>query len=128
MTGRVRPTAFERLELIPSEMDLCGAEIELTRSEYHLVRASRALRPVAASGRFDLILIDCPPSLGILTLNALAAAQSLLVPLQCEYYSLEGISMMQRVLARLRDSGVNPGLQMLGVVMAMYDGRTNLAQ
>ena len=128
LLGQIQPTAFERLEMIPSEMDLCGVEIELARSENHLGRAARALRPVAESGRFDLVLIDCPPSLGILTLNAFAAAEGLLVPLQCEYYSLEGISMMQRVLAQLRDSGVNPGLQILGVVMTMYDGRTNLAQ
>jgi chromosome partitioning protein len=128
LLGRIRPTAFDRLELIPSEMDLCGVEIELARSEDHLRRVLRVLQPVSESGRFDLILIDCPPSLGILTLNAFAAAEALLVPLQCEYYSLEGISMMQRVLTQLRDSGVNPRLQILGVVMTMYDSRTNLAQ
>ncbi len=87
-----------------------------------------ALRTVVESGRFDLILVDCPPSLGILTLNAFAAADSLLVPLQCEYYALEGISMMNRVLTQLRESGVNPRLEILGVVMTMYDGRTKLSQ
>jgi chromosome partitioning protein len=82
---------------------------------------------VAESGRFDLILIDCPPSLGILTLNAFAASHGILVPLQCEYYALEGISMMNRVLGQLRAAGVNPRLEIFGVVMTMFDGRTKLA-
>ena len=125
---RIKPTAFDRLEIIPSEMELCGLEIELARSENHLLRVAQALQPVVDSGRFDLVLVDCPPSLGILTLNAFAAAEGLLVPLQCEYYSLEGISMMKRVLDQLRASGVNPRLEILGVVMTMYDGRTNLSQ
>ena len=79
------------------------------------------------SGRYELIVMDCPPSLGILTLNAFAAANSLLVPLQCEYYALEGISMVTRLLNQLRDTGVNPTLELLGVVMTMFDGRTNLS-
>jgi chromosome partitioning protein len=74
-----------------------------------------------------VVIVDCPPSLGILTLNAFAAADGLLVPLQCEYYALEGISMINRVLAQLRDNQVNPRLELLGVVMTMYDGRTKLA-
>jgi chromosome partitioning protein len=124
---KIRPTAFDRLSVIPSEMDLCGADIELARADGHLLRVSRALQPVLASQQFDLVLIDCPPSLGVLTLNAFAAAEGLLVPLQCEYYSLEGISMMNRILAQLRDSGINPRLEIMGVVMTMFDGRTNLA-
>jgi chromosome partitioning protein len=87
-----------------------------------------ALRPLAASSQFDLILIDCPPSLGILTLNAFAAADGVLVPLQCEYYALEGISMLNRVMGQLHDNGVNPTLELTGVVMTMYDGRTKLSQ
>ena len=128
LLDRIQPTAWDRLEIIPSEMDLCGLEIELARSQNHLRRVAQALQPVTDAQRYDLVLIDCPPSLGILTLNAFAAAAGLLVPLQCEYYSLEGISMMQRVLGQLRDTGVNPQLQMVGVVMTMYDGRTNLSQ
>lgn len=128
LLARICPTDVERLELIPSEMDLCGLEIELARAENHLTRVAQALHPVVDAGRFDVVLIDCPPSLGILTLNAFAAADGLVVPLQCEYYSLEGISMMQRVLDQLRASGVNPRLAILGVVMTMYDSRTNLAQ
>ncbi len=125
---KIKRTDFERLDIIPSEVDLCGADVELARSENHLQRVALALRAVVESGRFDLILVDCPPSLGILTLNAFAAADALLVPLQCEYYALEGISMMNRVLTQLREGGVNPRLEILGVVMTMYDGRTKLSQ
>lgn len=127
LLDKIQKTAFDRLELIPSEVDLCGADIELARAEDHLLRASRALQPVLEAQRFDLILIDCPPSLGILTLNAFTAADGLLVPLQCEYYALEGISMLNRILAQLNGNGINPRLQLLGVVMTMFDGRTKLA-
>jgi chromosome partitioning protein len=124
---RIKPTAFTDLSVIPSEMDLCGAEVELARSDDHLNRLRRALEPVRTSGRFDLIILDCPPSLGILTLNSFAAADRLLVPLQCEYYALEGIAMITRVLGQVRDTGINPGLELLGVVMTMFDGRTKLS-
>jgi chromosome partitioning protein len=127
LLGQIQPTAFERLEMIPSEVDLCGADLELARMENHLHRVKQALQPVLECGRFDLVIIDCPPSLGILTLNAFAAAEGLLVPLQCEYYALEGISMIHRILNQLRDTGVNPSLRLLGVVMTMFDGRTNLS-
>jgi len=86
------------------------------------------VKPVLDAERFDLVLVDCPPSLGILTLNAFAAADGLLIPLQCEYYALEGISMANRILGQLRDNGVNPRLELTGVVMTMYDGRTKLSQ
>ncbi len=128
LMGRIKPTAFERLEIVPSEVDLCGAEIELARLENHLQRFTLALKPIRESKRFDLIIIDCAPSLGVLTLNAFAAADALLVPLQCEYYALEGISMIHRVLGQVRDSGVNSRLELLGVVMTMFDGRTRLSQ
>jgi chromosome partitioning protein len=127
LLGKVQSTAFERLEVIPSELDLCGAEIELSRAENHLHRLRTALQPVVESGRFDLVVVDCPPSLGVLTLNSFAAADWLLVPLQCEYYALEGVSMIHRVLGQLREGGVNPRLQLLGVVMTMFDARTNLS-
>ena len=127
LLDKIKPTAFERLEVVPSEVDLCAADLELARLEKHLLRVAQSLQPVSDSGRFDIVLIDCPPSLGILTLNAFAASDGLLVPLQCEYYALEGISMMNRVLAQLRETGVNPRLDILGVVMTMFDGRTKLA-
>ncbi len=124
---KIQKTAFERLEVIPSELDLCGADIELVRMENHLQRARLALQPVIETGRFDVIVLDCPPSLGVLTLNAFAATEYLLVPLQCEYYAMEGISMITRLLSQLRETGVNPRLELLGVLMTMFDGRTNLS-
>jgi chromosome partitioning protein len=125
---KIHPTAFERLEIIPSEVDLCGVDFELARAENHLQRVARVLQPVLESQRFDVVLMDCPPSLGILTLNAFTAADGVVVPLQCEYYALEGISMLNRVMSQLHDSGVNPRLELLGVVMTMFDGRTKLSQ
>ena len=127
LLDKIQPTAFERLSIIPSEIDLCGADIELARSENHLLRANQAMKPVLDSERFDVVMVDCPPSLGILTLNAFAAVPMLLVPLQCEYYALEGISMLTRLVKQLRETGVNPDLELLGVVMTMFDGRTNLS-
>lgn len=124
---KIKPTAFDRLSVIPSEVDLCGADVELARSENHLQRLAQSLQPVLEAGKFDVIFVDCPPSLGILTLNAFAAADGLIVPLQCEYYALEGISMMNRVLDQLRAAGVNPGLNIFGVAMTMFDGRTKLS-
>lgn len=128
LADKIQPTAFEGLEMIPSEVDLCGVDVELARAENHLERVARALEPVVLSQRFDVILIDCPPSLGILTLNAFVAANGVLVPLQCEYYALEGISMLNRVMGQLHDNGVNPKLELVGVVMTMFDGRTRLSQ
>jgi len=127
LLGQIRPTHFEHLSMIPSEMDLCGAEMELSRSENHLLRVAQALQPVLEKSLFDLVLIDCAPSLGILTLNAFAAAHSLIIPLQCEYYALEGISTINRVLNQMRETGVNPSLGLLGVLMTMFDSRTRLS-
>ena len=125
---KIQNTSFEHLEIIPSEMDLCGLDIELARAEDHLQQVKRAIQPVVESQRFDLILVDCPPSLGILTLNALSAADGVLVPLQCEYYALEGISMLNRIMSQLHDNGLNSRLELIGVVMTMFDSRTNLSQ
>jgi chromosome partitioning protein len=128
LIDKIKKTAFDQLQIVPSEVDLCGADFELARADNHLQRVQVALQPVALSEQFDIVLIDCPPSLGILTLNAFAAAGGVLVPLQCEYYALEGISMLNRVMAQLHDNGVNPHLELTGVVMTMYDGRTKLSQ
>ena len=128
LLDKIQRTAFDRLEIIPSEVDLCGAEIELARADNHLLRFSQALGPVREAGRFDLVLVDCPPSLGILTLNSFAAADWLLVPLQCEYYALEGVSMINRILTQLREGGINRRLELLGIVMTMFDVRTKLSQ
>ncbi|MCU0736641.1 MAG: ParA family protein [Methylotetracoccus sp.] len=127
LASRIQPTAWENLSIIPSELDMCGADVELARLPDHLERLSRALGPLRESAHFDLLLVDCPPSLGILTLNAFTATDYVLVPLQCEYYALEGISMITRLLKQLHDAGTNPRLQLLGVVMTMFDGRTRLS-
>ena len=122
------PTALEHLDLIPSEVDLAGAEIEIARADRYLHRCSEALAPLLAADHHDVILVDCPPSLGILTMNALCAADSILIPIQSEYFALEGLSVIERVIGQLRASGANPRLEIEGIVMTMYDGRTNLAQ
>jgi chromosome partitioning protein len=124
---KIKPTPFAGLELVPSEVDLCAADLELARLENHLHRLAQVVKPVRECARYDVILIDCPPSLGILSLNAFAASDGILIPLQCEYYALEGISMMNRILDQLRSAGVNPGLEIFGVVMTMFDGRTKLS-
>lgn len=124
---KIQQTAFANLDLIPSEVDLCGVDIELARMDGHLLKLRGLLETLRQSDRYQAVIIDCPPSLGILTLNAFAASDYLLVPLQCEYYALEGISMVTRLLNQLRDGGVNPSLELLGVVMTMFDGRTNLS-
>lgn len=127
LEDKIRSTAFDRLSLIPSEVDLCGAEIELMRVDEPVQSLKRLLAPIRASKRFAVILVDCPPSLSILTMNAFAAAEHLLVPLQCEYYALEGIATINRLLSQLRESGANSNLNLLGVVMTMFDARTRLS-
>lgn len=128
LSEKIQRTAFEGLDLIPSEVDLCGVDFELARAENHLQRVTEVLRPVRQSRNYDVVIIDCPPSLGVLTLNAFTASTGVLVPLQCEYFALEGISMLNRVMNQLHDTGINPHLELLGVVMTMYDGRTRLSQ
>jgi chromosome partitioning protein len=124
----IRPTGIKRLDILPSEVDLAGAEIDVARSDRYLHRLKEAIAPLHASGQYHFIFIDCPPSLGILTMNALTAAQSLVIPLQCEYFALEGLSVIIRLVQQLRDSGANPELELEGIVMTMYDMRTNLSQ
>lgn len=124
---KIKPTAYENLSILPSELDMCGAEVEMSRLENHIQRFKTILEPIRNNGQYDIIIVDCPPALGVLTLNVFAATDYLLVPLQCEYYALEGISSVNRIINQLRDGGVNPNLQLLGVLMTMFDGRTRLA-
>ncbi len=124
----VVPTAIEHLDLLPSEVDLAGAEIDVARADRYLHRFAEALAPLRAAAHYDFILVDCPPSLGILTMNALCGSDSILIPIQSEYYALEGLTVIERVIGQLRASGANPRLEIEGIVMTMYDGRTNLAQ
>jgi len=127
LKDRIRDTGFPNLWLLPSEVDLCGAEVELARADDYLNRLKLALQPLRESGEFDLIVLDCPPALGILTLNAYAASDWLVIPLQCEYYALEGIATVSRIIQQVRDADINPRLEILGVLMTMFDARTRLS-
>jgi chromosome partitioning protein len=128
LADSIRPGGYENLEIIPSEVDLTVAEVDVARAENYLQRLQFALTPIQSTQQYEFILVDCPPSLGILTMNALAAVDSVLVPMQAEYFALEGLAVITRVLQQVRDSGANPGLELEGIVMTMFDGRTNLAQ
>ncbi len=119
-------TAYENLSLIPANLDLAGVEVELIRAGDHLTRLRRAFEPLRAASPFDYVFLDCPPSLGVLMTNALSAADEILVPLQCEYYSMEGLAKIIGVCEQLRDAGANPDLQLCGILMTMYL-RTNHA-
>ena len=119
-------TKFTNLYIIPSELDLAGSEVDVARLDGYLHCFSNILQPIRESD-VDFVFVDCPPSLGILTMNALTASDSLLIPMQCEYYALEGLSVISRLLAQLRDSGANPDVEIEGILMTMFDGRTNLA-
>ena len=121
----ILPTDVERLWLLPGSKNLTGANIELAGVEDRTLRLRRALKPIRES--FDWIFLDCPPALDLLTLNVLSAAESLIVPLQAEYFALEGISELISTLERVR-SAYNPDLTIEGVLLTMYDDRTNLAQ
>src|SRR6266478_2683528 len=116
-------TAVPRLKLVPASPDLAGAELELSQIEHREGLLSRAIRPRLAG--YDEVLIDCPPSLNLLTINALVAADSVLVPLQCEFYALEGLSQLMRTIERVQRA-LNPRLELQGVVLTMYDQRNNL--
>ncbi|MEO5938653.1 MAG: AAA family ATPase [Sphingomonas sp.] len=118
-------TAVPKLDIIPATVDLSGAEIELVDYEERTHRLDHALS--ATDDRWDVVLIDCPPSLGLLTINAMVAADSLLVPLQCEFFALEGLSQLLSTVERIR-SRFNPGLAILGVALTMYDRRNRLTE
>ena len=124
LSGITLPTSISSLQVVPANKDLAGAEIELVDVEQREFRLKNALAKVESN--YDYIIIDCPPSLGLLTLNALTAAKSLLVPIQCEYYALEGVTELFDTLARIRRLH-NPGLMIEGLLLTMYDERTNLS-
>jgi chromosome partitioning protein len=120
-------TAVPELWIVPSTLDLLGVEMEIAGSPDRAMRMRKALRgPVAISGNFNYVLIDCPPSLNLLTINAMAAADSVLVPLQCEFFALEGLSQLLETIGEVR-AAINPALEIQGIVLTMYDGRNNLA-
>ena len=124
--GAIVPTPVDNLFAIPSTIDLAGAEIELVSQFSRELRLKKAIEPLKQDA-FDFVFLDCPPSLGLLTVNALAAAEELLVPIQCEYYALEGLGQLLRNV-RLVQQNVNTGLRLTGIVMTMFDPRTKLSE
>jgi chromosome partitioning protein len=120
----IRPTELKYLDVAPATADLTGAEVELVNLEQRERRLTEALRPVAK--RYDFVLIDCPPSLGLLTLNALASADAVLVPLQCEYYAMEGLAQLMATI-ELVQGQLNPKLELEGIVLTMFDQRANIS-
>ncbi|HHW45646.1 MAG TPA: ParA family protein [Clostridiales bacterium] len=128
-TGQIQQaiikTKFKNVDIVPSNMDLAGAEIELIEIERREGQLKRALAPVREE--YDFVFIDCPPSLGLITLNALTASDTFLVPIQCEYYALEGLSQLMATVRQVKQR-YNPTLDLEGVLLTMYDGRLNLTQ
>lgn len=121
----VAGTEVEKLSIVPSSIDLLAVEVELVNRPEREAVLAEALRPIA--DRFEYIIVDCPPSLGLLTLNALVAAASVLVPVQCEYYALEGLGLLTRTINLVRDS-YNPALQIEGILLTMFDSRNSLSR
>ena len=119
----IYPTEIDTLKIIPSNVDLAGAEIELVGRDHREKILSMALNGVNAE--YEFVVIDCPPSLGLLTLNALAVSRSVLIPMQCEYYALQGLSQLLKTLKRIQKS-INPDLKVEGILLTMYDARTLL--
>jgi chromosome partitioning protein len=117
-------TSFPFLDILPANSDLAGAELELVSIIGRELKLKEAIAPLAAA--YDYILIDCPPSLGLLTINSMTAAESVLIPLQCEFYAMEGLSHILKTIA-LVQKGLNPGLRIEGILLTMFDARNNLS-
>jgi len=124
----ILPTGRDNLSLVPSEMDLAGVEIELARGDDHLTRLRGILQALKPNDLFEFCILDTPPSLGVLMTSALAAADEILIPLQCEWFGLEGLAKIVHVIDQIRLAGANPDIHMEGIVMTMYDGRTLLSR
>ena len=119
----IQKTEFQNVDILPSNMQLAGAEIELVDLENRTSRLKQAILPV--KDRYDYIIIDCPPSLGLITLNALTASDTILIPIQCEYFALEGLSQLMATMRQVKRL-YNPSIEIEGVLFTMYDGRLNL--
>jgi chromosome partitioning protein len=126
LSAACMPTAVPNLDVVPSTMDLLGLEMEISGDSQRAFRLKKVLNSKDAQV-YSYILIDCPPSLNLLTMNAMAAAHSVLVPLQCEFFALEGLSQLLETVSQVRDT-LNPDLEIQGIVLTMYDSRNNLAQ
>lgn len=123
----IKTTPVDGVDMIPAELDLAGCEVEIARTDNYLQCLKNVISPLAAENKYNFIFLDCPPSLGILTMNALTAADSMLIPMQCEYYALEGLSTINRLVGQLQSCGANPDAKIEGILMTMFDGRTNLS-
>ena len=121
----IKHTEFDGVDVLPANMNLAGAELELVDMQHRESKIKNAVAPIKAD--FDFIFLDCPPSLGLITLNALCAADTVLVPIQCEYYALEGLSQLMSTIRQVKRL-YNPHIDMEGVLLTMYDGRLNLTQ
>jgi chromosome partitioning protein len=129
LVDQIQPTSTENLSIITAELDLAGCEIQLAADENRLTRLRSVLHAYRATNPpVEFILIDCPPSLGVLMTNALAAADAVLVPLQCEYFALEGLAKILEMIERIKQVSKNDSLALEGIVLTMYDARTNLSQ
>jgi chromosome partitioning protein len=128
ITEKILPSRREGLFIVPADLDMAGAEVEIARMPNHLTRLAETLKPLHTDQTFDFVFLDCPPSLGILMSNALAAADELLTPIQCEYFALEGLVKIVRLIEQVLNSGANERLELGGIVMTMFDSRTNLSQ
>jgi chromosome partitioning protein len=125
LKGKIQATRFANLSIIPAQMELAGCEVELVKSDNHLTRLRDVLTPLKSENLFDFLILDCPPSLGVLMTSSLAAADGLLIPIQCEYFGLEGLARIVDVYDQIAASGVNPSVSLEGILMTMYDGRTS---
>ena len=125
---QILPTGRENLSIVPSEMDLAGVEIELARSDDLLTRLRTILQGLKPNDLFEFCILDTPPSLGVLMTSALAAADEILIPLQCEWFGLEGLAKIVHVIDQIRGSNANPDIRLEGIVMTMFDGRTLLSR
>ncbi len=124
LKSTILETEYENLHIVPSSVQLAGAEIELAAMNNREIKLRQSIDTIRES--YDYIFIDCPPSLGLLTINSLAAVDSVLIPIQCEYYALEGVSQLMNTIQLVKRS-LNPDLEIQGVVLSMFDGRTNLS-
>jgi chromosome partitioning protein len=128
IADKVQPVASKKnLFIVPSEMDLAAIEIELARRENYLMQLKDLLEPLKTSDDYDAIVLDCPPALGMLSMNSLVAANYLIITLQAEYMAMEGLGQILKVLDTLKESGVNPDLELGGILMTLFDRRVNLA-
>ncbi|MBF4695444.1 ParA family protein [Fusibacter ferrireducens] len=124
ITSAIVQTQFDNLSILPGSVDLAGAEIEIIELENRETLLKRCLSEIKSD--FDYLIIDCPPSLGMLTINALVAVDSVIIPIQCEYYALEGVSQLLNTFNLIKQS-INPEIEIQGVLLSMFDGRTNLS-